>query len=118
MPSALAPSRGARASGALRKSADKETEARATVHATTQPRTHTCRKGSLCGAGREPGSGFLWCLSVGVGLSLNGDPRCNLGQQPVKGEMAKTDPLAQPGGDSSNWLTRGQGMKRFQVNYG
>lgn len=66
--------------------------------------THVVR-GVWVWAGREPGSGFLWCLSVGVGLSLNGDPKCDLGQQPVKGEMAKTYPLAQPGGDSSNWLT-------------
>lgn len=35
----------------------------------------------------------------------------------MKGEMAKIGPLAQPGGDSSNWFTRGEGMKRIQGNY-
>lgn len=35
----------------------------------------------------------------------------------MKGEMAKIGPLAQPGGDSSNWLTGREGMKRIQGSY-
>lgn len=98
-PGALAPAWGARARGALKKSADKERAAQAAV---PHPPTHTQ---SCAGAGGKPGPGFLVSCGWDHLSGNNGDPRCVLGQQPVKGEMAKTGPLAQPGGDSSNWLT-------------